>query len=55
MNDFNKGQSCKPYLTWLNMPHWSDCIKKKNKFSKFCVVFKNLRDTVLAIWSIGTF
>ena len=20
--------SCKPWIMWLNMPHWSDCLKK---------------------------
>ena len=38
----------------LNMPHWRECFKK-NKLSRSCLVFKNLRYSVLAIWSIGTF
>ena len=29
MNYFKKTQcSCKPWIMWLNMPHWSDCLKK---------------------------
>ena len=38
----------------LDMPHWRECLKK-DKLSRSCLVFKNLRYTVHAIWSIGTF
>ena len=29
MNDFKKSQfSRKPWIVWLKMPHWIDCLKK---------------------------